>query len=398
MRWARRASASRGRSAPPPPCRMPSSTRSRTSASSTSTCRPTASACGGRSRRRAREDHRQRDRARGRCRAAHAARLLPARPARPEGHQRRLRHLVVRRVHGAARRRVGEVVHAVRRPGRRRRGDDDRGPRRRAPRAEGLPRGARAAVRLLHARLRHGRGLAAAGAPRPQRGGHPPPPRGQPLPLHRLPQHRQGREGRGGRVIPAPFEYAAAASVDEAIELLGRGDDAKILAGGHSLVPAMRLRFAAPEVLVDITRIAELRGVRDNGDHLAIGALTRHADLVKDEMLRADCPVLSEAAGLVGDPQVRHRGTIGGSVAHADPTGDLGTVLVALDATFVARGPGGERAVPASEFFKSWYETDLGEQDVLTEIRVPKGATGTYLKYSRRTHAWATSAVAAVRG
>ena len=198
-------------------------------------------------------------------------------------------------------------------------------------------------------------------------------------------------------MIPAPFEYARAESVAEAIELLGRGEDAKVLAGGHSLVPAMRLRFAAPELLVDIGRIAELRGVRDNGDHLAIGSMTRHADLVTDEQLRADCPVLSETAALVGDPQVRHRGTIGGSVAHADPTGDLGTVLVALDATFVARGPGGERAVPAGDFFKSWYETDLGEQDVLTEIRVPKGATGTYLKHSRRTHDWATCAVAAVR-
>src|SRR3954469_1362842 len=370
--------------------------RCRTSASSTSTCRPTASACGERSRRR-REHHGQRDRALLRRRAAHAARVPPARPARAQGRQRRLRHVVVRGVHGAARRRVGEVVHAVRRPGRRRLGDDDRGARRRPPDAEGLPRAARAAVRLLHAGLRHGRDLAARGASGPQRGGDPPPPRGQPLPLHRLPQHRQGGPGRRERVIPAPFEYAAATSVAEAIELLGGDEDAKILAGGHSLVPAMRLRFAAPEKLVDITRIAELRGVRDNGDHLAIGALTRHADLVKDEQVRADCPVLSETAGLVGDPQVRHRGTIGGSVAHADPTGDLGTVLVALEATLVSRGPEGERATPASEFFKSWYETDLGEQDVLTEIRVPKGATGTYLKYSRRTHDWATCAVAGVR-
>ena len=197
-------------------------------------------------------------------------------------------------------------------------------------------------------------------------------------------------------MIPAAFEYAAAASVDEAIELLGR-EDAKILAGGHSLVPAMRLRFATPSLIVDIGRIAELRGVREEGNALVIGALTRHADLVRDPSVGDACPVLATAAGLVGDPQVRHRGTIGGSVAHADPNGDLGTVLLALDAELVARGPEGERTIPAGEFFKSWYETALGEQDVLTEIRVPKGSTGTYVKYSRRTHDWATCAVAAVR-
>ena len=198
-------------------------------------------------------------------------------------------------------------------------------------------------------------------------------------------------------MIPAPFEYAAAASVDQAIALLGGVDDAKILAGGHSLVPAMRLRFATPHLIVDIGHIHELRGVRDDGDRLVIGALTRHADLVRDSSVREACPVLAEAAALVGDPQVRHRGTIGGSVAHADPNGDLGTVLLTLDAEFVARGPGGERTIPASEFFKSWYQTALGEQDVLTEIRVPKGSTGKYLKHSRLTHDWATCAVAAVR-
>ena len=197
-------------------------------------------------------------------------------------------------------------------------------------------------------------------------------------------------------MIPAPFEYAAAASVDEAIALLGR-DDAKILAGGHSLVPAMRLRFARPKLIVDIGRIAELRGIRDDGDQLVIGALTRHADVVRDALVGEACPVLAEAAALVGDPQVRHRGTIGGSAAHADPNGDLGTVLLTLDADFVARGPGGERTIPAAEFFKSWYETALGDQEVLTEIRVPKSVTGTYLKYSRRTHDWATCAVAVVR-
>jgi carbon-monoxide dehydrogenase medium subunit len=193
------------------------------------------------------------------------------------------------------------------------------------------------------------------------------------------------------------FDYAVARSVDHAIEILSGDADAKLLAGGHSLVPAMRLRFARPELLVDLGRVTELRGVRDEGDVLAIGAMTRHADLVRNPLLSEHCAVLVQAARLVGDRQVRHRGTIGGSVAHADPNGDLGTVLLALDAELVVRGPGGERTVPAAGFFQSWYETALGEHDVLTEIRIPKGATGTYLKHSRRTHDWATLAVAAVR-
>jgi carbon-monoxide dehydrogenase medium subunit len=159
----------------------------------------------------------------------------------------------------------------------------------------------------------------------------------------------------------------------------------------------MRLRFARPELLVDLGRIADLRGVRDDGDSLAIGAMTRHADLVRDPLVGEHCAVLAQAARLVGDRQVRHRGTLGGSVAHADPNGDLGTVLLALDAKMVVRGPQGERTVPAGGFFRSWYETALGEHDVLTELRVPKGATGTYLKHTRRSHDWATVAVAVVR-
>jgi carbon-monoxide dehydrogenase medium subunit len=198
-------------------------------------------------------------------------------------------------------------------------------------------------------------------------------------------------------VIPAAFDYVVAQSVDHAIEIL-RGDaDAKLLAGGHSLVPAMRLRFARPELLVDLGRLTELRAVRDDGDRLAIGAMTRHADLVRDPLVREHCAVLAQAARLVGDRQIRHRGTIGGSMAHADPNGDVGAVLLALDAELVVRGPDGERTVPADEFFQSWYQTALGEHDVLTEIRVAKGATGTYLKHSRRSHDWATVAVAAVR-
>jgi aerobic carbon-monoxide dehydrogenase medium subunit len=194
-------------------------------------------------------------------------------------------------------------------------------------------------------------------------------------------------------VIPAQFEYRRAGSVDEAIELLG-DPDAKLLAGGHSLIPVLRLRFARPSLLVDVGRLEELRYVREEGDRIAIGALTRHADLVSDPVLALRCAPLARAASLVGDPQVRHRGTIGGSVAHGDPASDMSTVLVALDADFVARGPDGERTIPAAEFFSGTFETALGPQDVLTEIRVPP-ATGTYLKFTRRSHDWATVGVAA---
>ncbi len=147
------------------------------------------------------------------------------------------------------------------------------------------------------------------------------------------------------RMIPAGFEYARAGSVDEAIELLGR-EDAKLLAGGHSLLPLLRLRFARPSLLVDIGRLQELRYVRDDGDRIAIGALSRHADLALDPMLAQGCGLVSRTAGHVGDPQVRHRGTIGGSVAHGDPASDLGTILLTLDADFVAQGPDGERVDP----------------------------------------------------
>ena len=161
-------------------------------------------------------------------------------------------------------------------------------------------------------------------------------------------------------MIPASFEYHRAASVDDAIEALGRDEDAKLLAGGHSLVPAMKLRIARPSVLVDLGRLDELRYVRDDGDRIAIGALTRHAQLVSDPVLEGACAVLARTAELVGDPQVRHRGTIGGSVAHGDPASDLPAVLLALDADFVAHGPDGERTVPASSFFTGPFETALG--------------------------------------
>jgi carbon-monoxide dehydrogenase medium subunit len=198
-------------------------------------------------------------------------------------------------------------------------------------------------------------------------------------------------------MIPAPFDYEVAGSVDEAVELLGR-EDAKLLAGGHSLLPLMRLRFARPALLVDVSGLQDLRYVRDAGDRLAIGALSRHHDLETDPLMQEHCPLVSHVAGLIGDPQVRHRGTIGGSIAHGDPASDMPTVLVALDAEYVVRGPDGERTVAADGFCTGVFDTVLGGQDVLTEIRVPKlGESGwSYLKFHRRAQDWATVGVAAV--
>ena len=199
-------------------------------------------------------------------------------------------------------------------------------------------------------------------------------------------------------MIPAPFEYEVAESVEHASELLGSNPDAKLLAGGHSLLPAMRLRIARPSLLVDVGRLRDLSYVREDGDQIAIGALTRHHDVQHDALLQAHCGLLSYTAGLVGDPQVRHRGTIGGSVAHGDPASDLPTALLALDAEFVVQGPGGRRTVAAGDFFVGVFETALGPQDVLTEIRVPKLAGGyAYVKFNRRAQDWATVGVAAAR-
>ena len=197
-------------------------------------------------------------------------------------------------------------------------------------------------------------------------------------------------------MIPAAFEYERAGSVTEAIELLGR-EDAKLLAGGHSLIPMLRLRFARPALLVDIGRLDDLRYVREDGDRIAIGALSRHADLALDAVLAQGCGLVARTAGHVGDPQVRHRGTIGGSVAHGDPASDLGTILLTLDADFVAQGPGGERTIPAAEFFTGPFESALDARELLVEIRVPRVDGGVYLKHVRRAQDWATVAVAAAR-
>ena len=196
-------------------------------------------------------------------------------------------------------------------------------------------------------------------------------------------------------MIPAAFDYRRAGSVEEAIELLGADEDAKLLAGGHSLIPAMKLRIARPSVLVDIGRLGDLRYVREDGDRIAVGALTRHAEVAADGLLGRSCAVLAQAAAEVGDPQVRHRGTIGGSVSHADPASDLATVLRTLDAELVARGPGGERTVAADDFFTGPFENALARDELLVEIRVPKVERGVYLKHARRTQDWATVGVAA---
>jgi carbon-monoxide dehydrogenase medium subunit len=201
-------------------------------------------------------------------------------------------------------------------------------------------------------------------------------------------------------VIPAPFEYVRAASTDEAIAALGEhGDEAKLLAGGMSLLPLMKLRLATPTVLVDVGRLRDLSYVRDGGDHLAIGALTRHRDIETSDVLAAECGVLRGVAAEVGDNQVRHRGTLGGSVAHGDPASDLPAVLLALDATFVARGPAGERTVAAADFFQGFLETALAPEELLTEIRVPKsGPSGwSYQKFNRRAQDWAIVGALAVQ-
>ena len=200
-------------------------------------------------------------------------------------------------------------------------------------------------------------------------------------------------------MIPARFDYERAESVDHAIELLGSREGAKILAGGHSLLPMMKLRFARPATLVDIGPLTELSYVRDTGDTLSIGALTRHHDVHHDPLVREHCALLSYAAGLVGDPQVRHRGTIGGSVSHGDPAADLPAIMLALDAELVVKGPSGEWTLPADGFFQGYYQCALGEQDVLTEIRIPKlgGSSWSYLKFRRRAQDWAIVGVAAVQ-
>jgi len=202
-------------------------------------------------------------------------------------------------------------------------------------------------------------------------------------------------------VIPPPFTYRRAVSVEEAIALAAEnGDEAKFLAGGHSLLPLMKLRLAQPEMLIDVGALRELSYIRDEGGHIAIGALTRHHDLEHSGLLASSLPLLAHAAGQVGDPQVRHRGTIGGSIAHSDPASDLPAVILALDATLVARGPSGEREIAAGDFFEGLFETVLEPDELLTEIRVPKPAAAgwSFQKFTKRAIDWAIVGVAVQGG
>jgi carbon-monoxide dehydrogenase medium subunit len=198
-------------------------------------------------------------------------------------------------------------------------------------------------------------------------------------------------------VIPSSFTYKRAGSAEEACDLAAEfGEDAKYLAGGHSLLPLMKLRLAAPEVIIDLGGLRDLSYITDQGSHVAIGALTRHHDVEHSGLLARELPLLAHAAGRVGDPQIRHRGTIGGSVAHADPASDLPAVLLALDATLVARGADGAREIPIGEFFQGLFETVLEAGELLTEIRVPKPASAgwSFQKFTQRAIDWAIVGVA----
>jgi carbon-monoxide dehydrogenase medium subunit len=200
-------------------------------------------------------------------------------------------------------------------------------------------------------------------------------------------------------VIPAKFDYLRPGSLDEAVHVLGNaGDEAKVIAGGQSLMPLLRLRLAQPELLVDVAGLDELRGVRDQGDSLLIGARTTLYQLVNDPLVAEHCGLLAQTAGVIADPAVRHRGTIGGALAHADPAGDLPAVALALDATFTVRGSAGDREIPAANFFVDYLTTSLQPEEILTGIRVPKlGGWGYhYEKFHRTAQSWATVGVAAL--
>ena len=199
-------------------------------------------------------------------------------------------------------------------------------------------------------------------------------------------------------MIPGTFDYHAPTTVDEAIRLLGElGDEAKLLAGGHSLLPMMKLRFASPKHLIDLNRIDKLRGIREQGGTIHIGAMTTENDLIASKLLQEKCPLLPEAAKLIADPQVRNCGTLGGDIAHGDPGNDHPAVMMAVEAVFVLQGPGGERTVPADGFFHGLYYTELAPEELLTEIRIPVVAKGTgsaYSKLKRKTGDFATAAAA----
>jgi len=198
-------------------------------------------------------------------------------------------------------------------------------------------------------------------------------------------------------MIPAAFDYHAPTSLEEAIALLGSAGDVRVLAGGQSLIPLLKLRLAAPEVIVALGRIESLRGIREDGDAIVIGAMTSHDDVARSPVLATHALLLSKAAQTVADPQVRHRGTFGGALCHADPAGDLLAPALALDASFVIAGPSGTRTVAAGDFFQDMFTTAIGQGEILTEVRVPKrtGWGAHYEKFSRVAQQWSIVAVAA---
>jgi aerobic carbon-monoxide dehydrogenase medium subunit len=201
-------------------------------------------------------------------------------------------------------------------------------------------------------------------------------------------------------MMPAAFEYARPTSVADAVTALSEaGEDAKVLAGGQSLIPVLRLRLSYPSTVVDVGRIDELKGVRDEGDAIVIGAMTTHHDVMHDDLVQQHAPIIAQATATVADPQVRHRGTFGGALAHADPAGDLGAVALALECEFNIAGPGGNRSVAATDFFQDYLTTSIGADEVLTSIRVPKlgaGWSSHYEKFNRVAQAWSIVAVAAI--
>ncbi len=199
-------------------------------------------------------------------------------------------------------------------------------------------------------------------------------------------------------MIPTAFDYLAPTSVEDALSALAQhGDDAKIIAGGQSLLPVLRMRLNAPEVLIDLGKIESLRGVRDDGDAIVIGAMTPHSVVGSDPLVAEHAALITKAVHHLADAQIRHRGTFGGALAHADPAGDLGAPTLALDAEFVIQGSGGTRTVPAAEFFVDLFETAIGDDEILTEVRIPKhtGWGAHYEKFVRVAHQWPIVAVAA---
>jgi carbon-monoxide dehydrogenase medium subunit len=199
-------------------------------------------------------------------------------------------------------------------------------------------------------------------------------------------------------VIPAQFDYMAPTTLEEALNALSQhGDDAKIIAGGQSLLPVLRMRLNAPEMVIDLAKIQELRGIRDDGDAIVIGAMTPHSVVGSDPLVAEHAALISRAVEHLADAQIRHRGTFGGALAHADPAGDLGAPVLALGAEFVIAGLGGVHTVPADEFFVDLFETAIGEDEILTEVRIPKhtGWGAHYEKFVRVAHQWPIVAVAA---